>query len=322
VDPGIAQWALDHNESAGLSTGTLPSAKAHYVPLKAPMRTRGVLALVPDRAESIAAPEQQRLLETSATLVAIAVERVHFIAVAQEALVHMESERLRNSLLGALSHDLRTPLTVLAGLADSLGLAGPPLPPEQAEIARSIREEALRTSALVNNLLDMARLQSGDLRIKREWQPLEEVVGVALQSRATPLAAHAVKVDLQADLPLLNFDTLLMERVFCNLLENAAKYTPPGSHIDVIARQSGAWVEIVVQDDGPGLPPGREDTLFDKFARGREESAIVGMGLGLSIVRAIVEAHDGTVRAENRPEGGARFTIRLPAGQPPEIPAE
>lgn len=322
VDPGIAQWALDHSESAGLATDTLPSARALYVPLKAPMRTRGVLALVPERSEAIGAPEQQRLLETSATLVAIAVERVHFIAVAQEALVHMESERLRNSLLAALSHDLRTPLTVLAGLADSLSLAGPPLPPEQAEIARSIREEALRTSALVSNLLDMARLQAGDLRIQREWQPLEEVVGVALQSRAALLAGHAVKVDLPADLPLVNFDTLLMERVFCNLLENAAKYTPPGSHIEVTARQNGPWVEIVVQDDGPGLPPGREDTLFDKFARGREESAVAGMGLGLSIVRAIVEAHDGTVRAENRAEGGARFVIHLPAGQPPDVPKE
>jgi len=168
---GIAQWALDHNESAGLSTGTLPSAKRITCLSKRPCAPAACWRWCRTAPSPSPQPEQQRLLETSATLVAIAVERVHFIAVAQEALVHMESERLRNSLLGALSHDLRTPLTVLAGLADSLGLAGPPLPPEQAEIARSIREEALRTSALVNNLLDMARLQSGDLRSSASGSP-------------------------------------------------------------------------------------------------------------------------------------------------------
>ena len=322
LDIGIAHWAYDHNELAGFSTGTLPSAPALYVPLKAPMRTRGVLVLVPTAGQWTSAPEQQRLLETSATLIAIALERVHFIRVAQEALIQMESEQLRNSLLSALSHDLRTPLTVLTGLADSLSLAGPPLPKAQADIALSIREEALRTSTLVSNLLDMARLQSGNVRINRDWQPLEEVIGVALQSRAHPLAEHSVQVDLPADLPLLFFDTLLMERVFCNLLENAAKYTPVGSHIKLSARHIDDWVEIVVEDNGPGLPAGKEDALFAKFARGKNESTIAGVGLGLSIVKAIIEAHEGSVRAENRAEGGTRFVIRLPAGQAPEVPKE
>lgn len=322
LDAGIAQWAFDHNELAGFSTGTLPSAPVLYVPLKAPMRTRGVLALLPSAGQWTAAPEQQRLLETSASLIAIALERVHFITVAQEALVQMESEQLRNSLLSALSHDLRTPLTVLTGLADSLNLAGPPLSKAQAEIARAIREEALRTSALVSNLLDMARLQSGNVKINRDWQPLEEIVGVALQSRAQMLSAHSVRVALPADLPLLYFDPILMERVFCNLLENAAKYTPAGSTITLSARQSGDAVEIVIEDDGPGLPPGKEEALFAKFARGKNETAVTGVGLGLSIVRAIVEAHEGSVRAENRAEGGTRFVIRLPAGEAPEVPRE
>lgn len=322
VDAGIARWAFEHNEPAGLSTGTLPAAPALYVPLKAPMRTRGVLALVPAGGRWALTPEQQRLLETSASLVAIALERVHFISVAQNALVQMASEQLRNSLLAALSHDLRTPLTVLAGLADSLPLAGPPLPTAQAEIATAIREEALRTSALVSNLLDMARLQSGNVKIRRDWQPLEEVIGVALQSRASLLSSHKVRIELPADLPLLHFDSVLMERVFCNLFENAAKYTPGGSTIDISARQLGDWVEIVVEDNGPGLPPGREESVFAKFTRGRDETAVAGMGLGLSIVRAIVEAHEGSVRAENRPEGGARFVIRLPVGEPPQVPEE
>ena len=322
LDAGIAQWAFDHNELAGFSTGTLPSAPVLYVPLKAPMRTRGILALLPSAGQWTAAPEQQRLLETSASLIAIALERVHFITVAQEALVQMESEQLRNSLLSALSHDLRTPLTVLTGLADSLNLAGPPLSSAQAEIARSIREEALRTSALVSNLLDMARLQSGNVKINRDWQPLEEIVGVALQSRAQMLSEHSVRVALPADLPLLYFDPILMERVFCNLLENAAKYTPAGSTITLSARQSGDSVEILVEDNGPGLPLGKEEALFAKFARGKNETAVTGVGLGLSIVRAIVEAHEGSVRAENRAEGGTRFVIRLPAGEAPEVPRE
>ena len=322
LDAGIAQWAFDHNELAGFSTGTLPSAPVLYVPLKAPMRTRGILAILPTAGQWTAAPEQQRLLETSATLIAIALERVHFIAVAQEALIQMESEQLRNSLLSALSHDLRTPLTVLTGLADSLSLAGPPLPKAQADIAQSIRDEALRTSALVTNLLDMARLQSRNVKINRDWQPLEEIIGVALQARAHQLSGHSVEVTLPADLPLLYFDPILMERVFCNLLENAAKYTPTGSTISLWARQNGDSVEIIVEDNGPGLPHGKEEALFEAFARGRNESAVTGVGLGLSIVRAIVEAHEGTVSAGNRDEGGTRFVIRLPAGNAPEVPRE
>lgn len=322
LDEGIAHWVLEHHEQAGLSTSTLPSAQALYLPLTAPTRTRGVLALVPVGGQWALSPEQQRLLDTSCRLIAIALERVHFIGVAQDALVQMESEQLRNSLLSALSHDLRTPLTVLVGLADSLSLTGPALPSAQAEIAQSIREEAIRMSALVSNLLDMARLQSGEVRINRDWQPLEEVVGVALQSRSRLLADHRVKVEIPADLPLLHFDPALMERVFCNLFENTAKYTPAGSTMRLSARRDADWVEIVLEDNGPGLPDGKEEAIFAKFTRGKSETAVTGVGLGLSIARAIIEAHDGSIRAENRQEGGARFTIRLPAGQAPEVPKE
>ena len=168
----------------------------------------------------------------------------------------------------------------------------------------------------------MARLQSRNVKINRDWQPLEEIIGVALQARAHQLSGHSVEVTLPADLPLLYFDPILMERVFCNLLENAAKYTPTGSTISMWARQNGDSVEIIVEDNGPGLPHGKEEALFEAFARGRNESAVTGVGLGLSIVRAIVEAHEGTVSAGNRDEGGTRFVIRLPAGNAPEVPRE
>jgi two-component system sensor histidine kinase KdpD len=322
LDPAIAQWVYDHQQPAGMGTQSLAGAPMYYLPLKAPMRTRGVLALLPSQKRLLFQPEQARLLETFAAQIALALERVHFVEVAQDALVRMESERLRNGLLSALSHDLRTPLTVLAGLADSLPLAGPPLPEAQAEIAQAIRAEALRTSILVSNLLDMARLQEGQVQLKREWQPLEEVVGASLHTLAVPLARHEVVVDLPADLPLLEFDSVLMERVFSNLLENAAKYTPAGSRIEIGARNEGDRVAITVADNGPGLPPGREESLFEKFTRGQDESPVAGVGLGLAIVRAIVQAHKGTVKGENRPEGGARFTITLPAGEPPVVPPE
>ena len=322
LDLAIAQWVYDHQQPAGMGTQSLAGAPMHYLPLKAPMRTRGVLALLPTQKRLLFLPEQTRLLESLAGQIALALERVHYVEVAQDALVRMESERLRNGLLSALSHDLRTPLTILAGLADSLPLAGPPLPGPQAEIAQAIRAEALRTNTLVGNLLDMARLQEGSVQLRREWQPLEEVVGSALLALSGPLARHTIQVDLPADLPLLEFDSVLMERVFCNLLENAVKYTPPGSRIEIAAQVEGDRVSISIADNGPGLPPGKEDRLFEKFTRGHDESSVAGVGLGLSIVRAIVQAHKGTVRAENRPQGGARFIISLPAGVPPTIPVE
>lgn len=320
LDLGIAQWALDHGESAGCGTDTLPASKFLYVPLKATMRVRGVMAIAPRQEGGLLNPEQQRLLDTFAALIGIALERVHYIAVAQEALVSIESERLRNGLLSSISHDLRTPLTALVGLIDAMMLIEPKLEPHHQEFAGAIREQAMRTSAQVNNLLDMARLQAGKVTLKREWQPLEDAVGAALQARATLLGGHNVRIDLPGDLPVLELDAVLMERVFSNLLENAAKYTPPGSVIEISARVAGEEVEVSVCDNGPGLPPGREQAIFEKFARGDEESNIVGVGLGLAIVRAIVAAHGGKVWACNRsPKTGACFVFTLPVGNPPAL---
>jgi two-component system sensor histidine kinase KdpD len=178
--------------------------------------------------------------------------------------------------------------------------------------------EALRMNSLVNNLLDMARLQSGAVKLNRQWQPLEEVVGSALKAVRSAIAEHHVRVNLPDDLPLLEFDAVLIERVLSNLLENATKYTAAGSNIELGAAVSPPdRVEIRVEDDGPGLPVGKEETIFKKFERGQKESATPGVGLGLAICRAIVEAHGGTIRAENRTSGGARFVFSLPRGNPP-----
>ncbi|HEY2816934.1 MAG TPA: two-component system sensor histidine kinase KdpD [Casimicrobiaceae bacterium] len=325
IAPGIdlrtaAQWAYDKSQPAGAGTDTLPASEFLYLPLRAPMRTRGVLAIKAENRRTLLIPERRRHLDTFAALTAIALERVHYVEVAQQALIRMESERLRNSLLAALSHDLRTPLAALVGLAESLALARPALSAAQSDIAHAIADQARRMNALVNNLLDMARIQSGEVKLRREWQSVEEVAGSALKSAQPALARHRVEVALPEDLPLVEFDAVLIERVLHNLLENAGKYTPAGTSIRIRARVSGDELVIEVSDRGPGVPPSQREAIFDKFTRGARESATPGVGLGLAISRAIVEAHRGRIWVDDAPDGGARFSFTLPLGMPPEVP--
>ncbi|WP_313705607.1 DUF4118 domain-containing protein [Massilia sp.] len=318
-DPGVAQWAYDRASPAGHGTDTLPGSPLFYLPLVAPMRTRGVLAIAPEGGRWLPLPEQRRQLDTYAALAAIALERVHYIEVAQGALVNMESERLRNSLLAALSHDLRTPLTALVGLSESLLRAEPPLAARERESAQALHEESRRLAVMVTNLLDMARIESGAIRLNQQWQALEEVVGSALRPLRAALGPRKVATRIPLELPLLRFDAVLIERVLANLVENAAKYTPPDSTVTIAARVREDWVDVTVSDDGPGLPAGRAD-LFEKFTRGQQESHLPGVGLGLAICRAIVEAHGGRIGAARAAGGGAAITFSLPRGTPPTLP--
>ncbi|HEX2012820.1 MAG TPA: DUF4118 domain-containing protein, partial [Roseateles sp.] len=318
-DLGTARWALDHGQAAGLATDTLPGSPWFYLPLQAPMRARGVLCLRPRELAAVMQPERRAQLDTFASIIGQALERVHYVEVAQDALVHIESERLRNSLLSALSHDLRTPLAVVYGLADTLA-ALPALPAAGREMAQALQRESQRINAMVNNLLDMARLQSGAVQLRLQWQPIEEVVGSALQAMQAALAGHELRTELPPGLPMVNLDAVLIERVLCNLLENAAKYTPPGSRIVLGARVAGPDLLLSVADNGPGLPAGREESLFEKFTRAKSESSIPGVGLGLAICRAIMQAHDGRIWAEAAPQGGAVFVLALPLGTPPALP--
>ena len=320
VDMAIARWCVDHAEPAGAGTDTLPAGTKLYLPLKAPVRTRGALVVEPTNPQALMIPEQRRLLETCAALIAIALERVHFVTVAQRTLLDMESERLRNSVLAALSHDLRTPLTSLVGLSEALADKAPD--PSLAADALAIRDQARRTALLVDKLLEMARLEAGRVELHKDWQSIEEMVGSALKSLEVPLAGRPIELALEPDLPLVECDAVLIERVLVNLVENAGKYTPPATPIRIAARLSQEAVEVSVEDRGPGLPPGRERAIFDKFTRGQSESAVPGVGLGLAICRAIVEAHGGTIRAENREGGGARFVFALPAEAAPVVEPE
>jgi two-component system sensor histidine kinase KdpD len=321
-DLAIAQWCYDKSAPAGAGTDTLPATAQLYLPLKAPMRVRGVLVLETSNPRLLMIPEQRRLLDTFAALIAIAIERIHFVSVAQETLLRMESERMRNTLLAALSHDLRTPLTALVGMAETLCLDLAGAESEHADRAGVIYEQALRTSRMVSNLLEMARLQSGNLRPRKDWQSIEEIVGSALKGLEAALADHPLKLELPADLSLVRCDAALIERVLVNLLENASKYTSPGTVIGVTAKSAEAFMRIEVWDEGPGLPPGEERAIFERFARGQKESAVPGVGLGLAISQAIVEAHGGKIWAEQRPPHGARFLFTLPLDEQPSIEPE
>ncbi|EJM95493.1 sensor histidine kinase KdpD [Herbaspirillum sp. YR522] len=335
VDDGVAQWVYDNGQAAGRGTATLPSAGALYLPLTATMRTRGVLAFAIEgegqdqllAAAQLALPENRQMLEIFCSQIAMAIERLHYAEVAQDALVSMESERLRNSLLAAISHDLRTPLTSLVGSADVLA-ADARLPGDARDSARTLSQQSHRMIGLMNNLLDMARLQAGAVTLQRQWNALEEVLGAALRLLQPALAQHRIAIRMAPELPLLRVDAVLLERVLCNLLENAAKYAPAGTTITVAAqlREQGSERELwlSVSDQGPGFGATAASHAFEKFTRGEHESSTPGVGLGLAICRAIVEAHQGRIWIAAPVPGmvGASVVLALPVERQPNLPEE
>jgi len=319
-EESIAQWVFDHGHKAGLRTSSYPEASALYLPLRGARETFGVLAVLPDvtaHGEArIFAPEQQQLLEVFASQTAVAIERTLSQRAAEETRLHMQTEQMRSSLLSAVSHDLRTPLASITGAASTLRAQGSRVPLEtQRELLDSISDEAERLGRLVGNLLDMTRFESGAVELRRDLYPLEEIVGTALQRTESQLEGRTVLTDLAENLPLVFVDDVLIGQVLWNLLENAAKYTPPGSPLDVIAFEEQGAVIIEIRDRGAGIPPGEEERIFEKFYRASSVNVsgnAHGAGLGLPICRAIVEAHRGTIRALPREGGGTTFRISLP----------
>lgn len=322
VDQAIARWSFDKQSPAGAGTDTLPGVPYQLLPLVASGKSLGLLAVEPANIRQLLVPEQQRLLQTFTVLIANALERLALAAQAESARLETEREQLRNSLLAALSHDLRTPLTVLFGQAEILTLdlasEGSPFAPQ----ANQIRQQVLSTTRLVNNLLDMARIQSGGFNLRKEWQALEEIIGSALRMLEPVLIGHSIAIDLPETMLLVNCDASLIERVFINLLENADKYAGARADILIRARANGDWLDIEVADNGPGIAAGGERQIFEKFARGNKESAIPGVGLGLAICHAIIEVHGGRIWAENRAAGGAKFCFTLPLEKLPDVESE
>ncbi len=313
-EEAIAQWAFDHDQRAGKGTGTLSGASALYVPLKGSREMLGVMVVIPRDEEMTSSPERLNQLEMFASQTALAIERVGTAAAVRESEVRMRTEEMRSSLLSAVSHDLRTPLASITGAATSLiDHAGTFSEETRKELLESISDEAERLGRLVNNLLEMTRLDAGTIDIHRDWHSVEEIAGSTLNRLAKVLSEHPVKTSIPDSLPLVRVDDVLIEQVFANLLENAAKYTPAGTEIEVAALAEGDTVAVEVRDNGPGFQDREVSRVFEKFYRGKTDGAR-GVGLGLAISQAIVHAHGGKIEAANRPGGGAMIRFTLPGG--------
>ena len=307
----IAQWAFEHGEKAGRDTQVFGNASARYLPIKGDHEVFGVIALVRPSGSRLMSTEEQHLLEVFIRQTALAIERAIASSTAQAAEVRIETESLRTSLLSAVSHDLRTPLASITGAAATLRSHWVHLDPDtRNELLATVTDEAERLNRLLNNLLEVTRLEGG-VHLHKERFPLEEIVGAALHRLKPQLANRQVHTAIPGELPLVAIDAVLMEQVFINLLENAMKYTPAESAIEIAASYDDRYVAIEVRDRGAGFPPDYERRIFDKFFRGRTDN-IRGAGLGLAICRAIVEAHGGTISAENRPGGGAIIRFQIP----------
>ncbi len=317
----VAQWVFEHRQPAGFSTDTLPGAKALYLPLIASAGVIGVLGIRPNNPDGSFEPEQFHYLEAFANQTAIAIERSFLGEAAQRALLKAETESLRNTLLSSISHDLRTPLSAITGAATTLLQRDVLLDTDsRIDLVKTIHEEADHLNRIIKNVLDMTRLESGAIQVNKEWQPLEEVVGAVINRLGDRLNDHPLTVKLPGNLPLIPFDSLMIEQVLVNLFDNAIKYTPRGTPLELSASESFYTVTVELADRGPGIPPGEEERIFEKFVRGRGVAG--GVGLGLAICRTIISAHGGKIWAENREGGGALFRFTLSAAGLPPAPKE
>jgi two-component system sensor histidine kinase KdpD len=327
LDPkeiSVAQWVFDRRQPAGIGTQTLPASKGLYLPLLASRdgAAVGVLGVVPASAASFS-QEQRALLDTFANQTALAIERALLAREAEHARLAAESEQIRNALLSSVSHDLRTPLSGIIGAASTLLEDSRRFDAGERDLLATIQEEARRLNRLVTNLLEVTKLESGHLDLKREWQPMEESLGAALNRLDETLRGRSVNTHLPPDLPMVAIDGVLMEQVFINLIENALKYTPAGTPIEIAMTHEHDAIAVAIADRGPGIAPGDEEHIFDKFYRAGNRGQQGGSGLGLTIARGVVTAHGGRIWAENAPDRGAVFRFTIPiVGSPPELPSE
>jgi two-component system sensor histidine kinase KdpD len=317
----IAKWVAEHRRPAGQGTEQWGDFSTAFAPIVASRKVLGVVAVRSASPNRFHDAEERRMLETRANLIGIALERCRSQRRAQEATVQVETERLRNNLLTAISHDLRSPLATIATTTSAL-LEDPSDAPwnSKREVLETIVDETRQLSRQVDNLLDMGRLDSGESLVHQSWEVLDELVAGALGRLRRELGGRSLKIDIPADFPLLYVARDLMEQVLVNLLENAVRYTPPASTIEISGHRRGDRAEITIADNGRGLPAGEAEKLFEKFYRGNTPIADGrrGLGLGLAICRSIVEAHAGRISAGNRLAGGAEFVISLPFGDPPQ----
>lgn len=314
----VAQWTFDHRQRAGLGTDTLSGARALYIPMVVASKAVGVIGILPRSSHGFFDQEQIHVLESLVNQVALAIDRAMISLEAQEALLKAETETLRNTLLSSVSHDLRTPLASITGAITTLLQKDIALDIDQRqELLQTIYEEAEHLNQIIRNVLDMTRLEAGAIKVKKVWLPIEEIIGAVLSRLDERLMGRQVRTILPEDLPLISFDPLLIEQVLVNLLDNAIKYTPPETPIELSAHVKDKEIIVEIADRGAGIPAGEEEKIFDKFVRGTATGG--GIGLGLTICRAIIQAHGGRIKAENRRDGGAVFSFSLPLGDQPPI---
>ena len=326
IQPGVREevvirWVYGQQQPAGLGTTTMPSAKGYFVPLRGSSGTFGVLGFTPEITGHMLSPEEKDMVETFGALAAAALERVQVSAVAETRKIEAESEKLRNALLSSVSHDLRTPLASIKGVISSLLLEDDRTDAmTRQELLTSAHDEVARLERVVSNLLDVTRLEAGEVKLKLDYYFAPEMIGNAIKQTAGLLKQHRVTTEIEPELPAVRVDGLLIEQVLINLLENAAKYTPPGSQVVIHAKRiAEKWLELAVEDNGPGIPKDQERHIFDKFTSFAVQQHTYGAGLGLTICRAIIEAHGGTIAARTREVGGARFSFTLPIAATQEL---
>jgi len=310
---GVARWVFNHGQMLDNSTGALPGAATVYIPLIGSTGTVGVLALESVNPRRIFLPEQRQLLDAFIDQIIHALEKSSLAEQAKDATLKMQAESLRNSLLSSISHDLRTPLATIVCAASTLETDTGQLDEDRKrKLAGAISEEAQRMSDLTTKILEMARLEAGEVVLNRQWYAPEEIIGSALRRLDKKLKSRQVNVVMPDGQALIYVDAVLLQQVIVNLLDNADKYSPPGLPIDISVETAPFGLSIAVEDSGLGIPEHLQEKIFDKFFRIYAESAQSGVGLGLSICRAIVEAHGGKIHATNRNIGGAVFQLYLP----------
>ncbi|RUV52673.1 sensor histidine kinase KdpD, partial [Mesorhizobium sp. M7A.F.Ca.MR.228.00.0.0] len=315
ADIAAARWAWEHNRAAGRGADTLPGAKRLYLPLRTGRTAIGVVGLDNDKQGPLLTPEQQRLLDALADQAAVAIERIQLVADVDRAKLAAEADRLRSALLTSISHDLKTPLAAIMGAAGTLRDFSAALPePDRAELLSTVLDESERLNRFIANLLDMTKIESGAMEPNYAFHYVGDIVGSALQRARKIIGEHKIETDIPRDLPMLKVDPVLFEQALFNLLDNAAKYAPASSTIRMQGWTDNGSVLLQIMDEGPGIPPGDLERIFDTFYRVRKGDQIrAGTGLGLSICRGFVEAMGGTIMAANRTDGsGAVFTIKMP----------
>jgi two-component system sensor histidine kinase KdpD len=295
---------------------------AIYLPLRGHRRVKGVIVVCPQPQTRALPSEQLNLLDAFAAQLALSLQRARLAEAAEAAKISAERALLRNTLLASISHDLRTPLAAIAGAGSLIAQEDYALNADRrTTLGHLIERKARDMSQLLTNVLDLVQMEFGSRALRTDWQAIDDLVALALRAGEARLAQCRIELQLPAGLPLILVEPTLIVQILSNLLENAAKYTPAGTTVTIGAAVQDENIVLTVADDGPGLPPGDPEQLFEKFQRGRSESNIVGVGLGLAICRAAARLHGGDIRAVNNPGGGARFEITLPVARQVDVPA-